>query len=224
MRSHCWQSCTLALAFLCCVLTVRNVAAAASDLVVCWGNTGDVPAVALLETGREPRVLLPGGAADGRMLAWYLEQQGMLQVSEMLMPTGAPFPRGAANVAAKCRIRQLTVAQDYRSRLDWSELRHQLTAQGTALVTLPPMGERNWQTTVGGWVVTYRKGDNGTFRLELAAVEDNGATAFCCEERLTGVFAVMRAEGGAPLLEIPKSNRSGAARIGLDVLAERSSP
>ncbi|MBQ4480918.1 MAG: hypothetical protein II943_09795 [Victivallales bacterium] len=195
----------------------------AAELLVCWGNTGDVPAVALLEAGQEPRVLLPGGSADGRMMAWYLERQGMLQVAEMLMPTGAPFPRGSASVAAKCSIRQLTVAQDFRSRLDWGELKRQLTVRGTAVVNLPPVEERCWRTTMGGWVVTYRKGDNGTFHLEIAATSDNGATAFCCEERLTGVFAVMSADGGEPLLEVPKSNRSGARRVPLEIAPGKSS-
>lgn len=184
----------------------------ATELLVCWGNQGDVPAVALLEAKREPVVLLPGGYSDGLALAGALKQRGLLQLETLFMPTGAPFPRGAATLAKHCRIRQLVVAQDLRSRLPWHELQEQLTREGTALVYLTPFAEKAWRTEIGNWKVSYLRASSGTMRLcldEKSPGDGSAGRHVFCEERSTGVFVVMREGEARPLLELPKSNRSG---------------
>ena len=196
----------------------------AAELMVCWGNTGDIPAVALLEGGREPRVLLPGGASDGATLAASLEREGLLQVAEMLMPTGTPFPQGAAQLAEKCEIRQLTYLYDPSSRKRWSELRKKLTESGTALVGRYPMATRYWRVFMGEWLVNYQRlKDNGTFRLSFFTnFDDTDSPVYYCEQLITGVFVVGRQDDPKPLLELPKSNRSGMKKVFLEGISSSS--
>ncbi|MBR6471606.1 MAG: hypothetical protein IKS83_07400 [Victivallales bacterium] len=226
MWSHGWRCWTVSLALLGCVLTMRKAVAASPELVVCWGNSGDIPAVALLEPGREPRVLLPGGSLDGGTLAWYLGQLGKLQLAEVLMPTWAPFPRGAASLAKKCSIRQLTVVNNPQSRLNWADLRKTLTEAGTALVNRFPTGERYWRITVGDWFINFQQLKRaGTFRLSFSiGIEGGGSPVYYFEQRVTGVFVVGREGRLKPILEVPKSNRRGVVRIRLEEPSDRVIP
>ncbi|MBO4620391.1 MAG: hypothetical protein J5654_09820 [Victivallales bacterium] len=196
-----------------------------AELLVCWGNTGDIPAVALLEEDREPRVLLPGGAADGAMMANSLESLGMLKVAEMLMPTTSPFPQGATRIAEKCDVRQLTVLYDPSSRWRWTRLRRRIEEADAALVTRYPMATRYWRTYLGGdWLVNYQRlKDNGTFRLSFFTnFDDTESSVYYCEQLVTGVFVVGRDDDSKPLLELPKSNRSGMKRIPLEGISNPS--
>ena len=191
----------------------------AAELLVCWGNTGGIPAVALLEAGHEPRVLLPGSASDGAMMANSLESLGMLKVAEMLMPTMSPFPQGATKIAEKCDVRQLTVLYDPSSRKRWTHLKRRIEEADAALVTRYPMATRYWRTYLRDtWLVNYQRlKDNGTFRLSFFTnFDDTDSSVYYCEQLITGVFVVGRDDDPKPLLELPKSNRSGMKRIPLE--------
>lgn len=190
--------------------------AGAAELLVCWGAAGDVPAVALLESGREPLVLLPGGAEDGAELASALLAAGQCQLSELLMPTGAPFPRGAARIAAVCGLRRLVVLHNARSRTPTAALYAKLTKAGTAIHTCNQAG-RFWRVALGDWRVTYEKQKGeGAFRLSFfQKTGESLSPIFYCEQRMTGVFAVGREAAPKPLLEVPKCNRAGSKRIAL---------
>ena len=197
----------------------------AAELMVCWGNTGDIPAVALLEEGHEPRVLLPGGASDGAMMANSLESLGMLKVAEMLMPTTSPFPQGATRIAEKCDVRQLTVLYDPSSRWRWTRLRRRIEEADAALVTRYPMATRYWRTYLGdAWLVNYQRlKDNGTFRLSFFTnFDDTDSPVYYCEQLITGVFVVGRQDDPKPLLELPKSNRSGMKKVFLEGISSSS--
>ncbi len=191
----------------------------AAELMVCWGNTGDIPAVALLEAGREPRVLVPGGVSDAMMLASCLEKEGLLQVSEMLMPTWSPFPKGAAKIAEVCAIRQLVVVYESRSRTRWTELREKLVAAGTAVVTRYPQVKHCWRIYLSGDLLVEYQRTPGTdcFRLRIITnFDDISVPVYYCEELDTGVFAVGRERDAKPILELPKSNHSGMRRVVLE--------
>ena len=196
----------------------------AAELMVCWGGEGDIPAVALLEEGREPRVLLPGGASDGEMMVVCLEKLGMLQVDVMLMPTVSPFLRGAAKIAAKCDIRKLAVLYNSRSRGNWRELRKKLTENGTAINEVYPKVNQYWRVFMGEWLVNYQRlKDAGTFRVSFFTnFADIGAPVYYFEQKVTGVFVVGRQDDPKPLLELPKSNRSGMKKVFLEGISSSS--
>ena len=225
MWSQWWRSWALAMAVFCCA-GVQMANGTTAEVLVCWGDTGDIPAVALLEPDREPRVLLTGGFSDGSTLAWYLEQQGKLLLAEVLMPTWAPFPRGAVSLAKKCGIRQLTVIRDSKSRLNWADLRQTLTASGTAIVQREMSSDRSWHFQAGDWLIQFQRlKPSGTFRVSLSTASQEGAAAvYYFEQRVTGVFVVGREGRSEPILEVPKSNRRGVIRIRLEEQSERVIP
>ena len=217
---RCW-----ALALFCCACS-QMANGMTAEVLVCWGETGDIPAVALLEPDRELRVLLPGGFSDGNTLAWYLEQRGKLQLAEVLMPTWAPFPRGAASLAKKCGIRQLTVVHDSKSRLNWADLRQTLTASGTAIVQHEMSSDHSWHFQAGDWLIQFQRlKPSGTFRVSFSAASQEGsASVYYIEQRVTGVFVVGCEGRSEPILEVPKSNRRGVIRIRLEEQSERVIP
>ena len=199
-------------------LLLMTVLAWGAELLVCWGDTGDIPAVALLETGREPQVLLPGGASDAAMLAASLERLGLLQVEVMLMPTVSPFPKGAARLSAKCGVRSLLVLYHSRSRTPWAPLRKELVEKGTQVREIYPLANQYWRLTIRDWHVNYQRlKASGTFRISFfKASEALEAPVFYCEQQVTGVLAIGRQGAPAPILEIPKSNRPGLRKVLLE--------
>ena len=167
---------------------------------------------------------MPGGTADGAMLAASLEREGLLQVAEMLMPTGAPFPQGAMQIAEKCEIRQLTYLYDPSSRRRWSRLKEKLTESGTALVGKYPMATRYWRIFMGEWLVNYQRLEKpGTFRVSFfSGFDDIDSPVYYFEHKVTGVFVVGRQDDPKPLLELPKSNRSGMKKVFLEGISNPS--
>ena len=77
---------------------------------------------------------------------------------------------------------------------------------------------------MGEWLVNYQRLEKpGTFRVSFfTGFDDIDTPVYYFEHKVTGVFVVGRQDDPKPLLELPKSNRSGMKKVPLEGISAPS--
>jgi hypothetical protein len=186
-------------------------------LTAVWGNSGGLPAIALVGSAPEPVIILPGSHDDGATLGTILYNSGHRWVSRMIMPEGSPYVYGARAIAGKLPIRELTVLTYSRSRIDGRDLRSKLTAGGTGISTFTSERGQECHFTFNGWNCTFLRLKDGLFTYRLIPAEATPQLpAVTLEMKDTGELEIRLATTPPTIHLLHKTNRRGSLKIPLN--------
>lgn len=176
------------------------------------GDSGGIPSLAFIPAGSAPLVLLPGSRSDALELRDALQQRGYRTLDLLFMPVRSPHHKGATVLSRGFAIRQFTAVRMKNARLDWRQLRDDVSASGTALNEIASASDaRSCTYEFHQYRITYRQLSDGLFAGELRWREEHNETAppLVAFELLRSGELQIQCASEEPM-RIAKSNRAHA--------------
>ncbi len=195
-------------------------AQATAQVYIGAGDSGGIPAIAFIPAGSAPLVILPGSRSDALELRDALQQRGYGTLELLFMPVRSPHHKGAAVLSRGFTIRQFTAVRMKNARLDWRQLRDELSASGTAVNELAVASDAKVCTyEFQRYIIIYRQLPDGLFSGELRLREDSADDVpplFAFELLKSGELQIKCAS--CEPMRIAKSNRAQSIVIPVPVI------